>query len=141
MNPIELPDLKTICKKQIPTIRYTPLKFRLSRSEDFTKTIEGCVSKPNSTENWKKLFAISKCILRASHRGGNKQSQENLLSIGLSARKRGTTPDFSMMLHRCSNQENPLMEQKHLQLVLRRRASKANSIEEQKFSSQWSSTR
>ena len=82
MNPSGLPDLETICKKQIPTLRYIPVKFRLSWSDVFTKTIEGCISQPNCTENWKKLFAISKCILRASNRGGkkHKQNQENLLS-------------------------------------------------------------
>ena len=38
--------------------------------------IEGCVSQPNSPENWKRLFAISKCVLRASNRGGKKHKQQ-----------------------------------------------------------------
>ena len=82
INPIGLPDLKTISKKQIPTLRYILVKFRLSWSDVLTKTVEGCFSQTNCTENGKKLFAISKCILRASNRGGkkHKQNQENLLS-------------------------------------------------------------
>ena len=63
-NPIGLPDLETICKKLIPTLRYIPVKFRLSWSDVLTKTIEGCISQPNCTENWKKLFAIGKYILQ-----------------------------------------------------------------------------
>ena len=44
-NPIEQPDLETICKKQIQTLRYIPIKFRLSWSDVFTRTTEECFSK------------------------------------------------------------------------------------------------
>ena len=113
MNPIELPDLQAICKTQIPSLRYVPVKFRLSWLKVFTRTIEGCVSEPNSTENRKKPFAISKCILRASYRGGKKHTQnhENLVSKSLSAGKLVNTLNFGMKLHRSSNQEQPLMIQ------------------------------
>ena len=91
INPIVLPDLETICKKQILTLRYKPVKFRLSWSDVLTKTIEGCILQPNCTENWKKQFAFSKYILRASDRGGkkHKQNQENLLSKLFEHRKAG----------------------------------------------------
>ena len=42
INPIGLPDLETICKKQIPTLRYIPVKFRFSWPDVLTKIIEGC---------------------------------------------------------------------------------------------------
>ena len=70
-----LPDLETICKKKIPTLRFIPIKFRLRWSELLTPIIEGCVSQPNSPEIWKRLFAISKCVLRASNRGGGEETQ------------------------------------------------------------------
>ena len=73
MNPNELPDLETTCIKQIATLRYIPVKFRLSWSDVLTKTIEECISQPNCTENWKKLFASSKHLLRASKKVGKKQ--------------------------------------------------------------------
>ena len=73
-----LPDLETICKEKIPTLRLIPVKFRLRWSELLTPIIEGCVSQPNSPENWKRVFAISKCVLRASNRGGiNTNSSRN----------------------------------------------------------------
>ena len=63
-NPIELPDLETNSKKQIPTLWYITVKFRLSWLNIFTKVIDGCVSKPSCTEDRKNLFAIKICILR-----------------------------------------------------------------------------
>ena len=76
-NPSELPDLKTICSKNNPTIRYTPVKFRMQWSGIFTSIIEDCISNTDCVDNWKKFFAVSKCVLRASNRGGKKQQQEN----------------------------------------------------------------
>ena len=82
INPIGLQDMETICRKHILTLRYIPVKFRLNWSDVLTKTIEGCISQANCSENCKKLFSISKSTLRASNRGKNnqKQNQENLLS-------------------------------------------------------------
>ena len=76
-----LPDLETICKKNISTLRFIPVKLRLRWSELLPPIIEGCVSQPNSPENWKRLFAISKCVLCSSDRGGkkHKQQQERLM--------------------------------------------------------------
>ena len=71
-----LPDLETICKKKIPTLRFIPVKFRLRWSELLTPIIEGCVSQPIYPENWKRLFAISKCVLRSSNRVGKKHKQQ-----------------------------------------------------------------
>ena len=73
-----LPDLETICKKKIPTLRFIPVKFRLRWSELLTPIIEGCASQPNSPEKWKKLFAISKCVLRASNRGGRNTNSSRI---------------------------------------------------------------
>ena len=78
-NPSKLPDLKTICSKNIPMIRYIPVKFRMPWSGIITSIIEDCISNPDCVDNWKKFFAVSKCVLRASNRGGkkHKQQQEN----------------------------------------------------------------
>ena len=69
-NPSELPDLKTICSKNIPTIRYIPVKFRMQWSGIITSTIEDCISNTDCVDKWKKFFAVSKCVLHASNRGG-----------------------------------------------------------------------
>ena len=78
-NPSKLPDLKTICSKNIPTIRYMPVKFRIPWYGIITSIIEDCISNADCVENWRKFFAVSKCVSRASNRGGkkHKQQQEN----------------------------------------------------------------
>ena len=63
INLNELPDLETISKKHIPTLRFIPVKFRVRWSELLTSVIDACISHAQSLENWKKLFAISKCVL------------------------------------------------------------------------------
>ena len=60
---------------KIPIFRFNSVKVRLKWSELLTHIIEGCVTHPKSPENWKRLFAISKCVLRASNRGGKKHKQ------------------------------------------------------------------
>ena len=70
------PDLKTISSKHISTLRFTPVKFRVRCSELLASVIDACISHAQSLENWKKLFAISKCVLRASSRGGKKHKQQ-----------------------------------------------------------------
>ena len=76
INLNELPDLETISSKHIPTLRFIPVKFRVRWSELLTSVIDACISLAQSIENWKKLFAISKCVLRASNRGGKKHKQQ-----------------------------------------------------------------
>ena len=39
LNPIGLPDFETIRKKQIPTLRHMPVKFRLSLSEQLSTDV------------------------------------------------------------------------------------------------------
>ena len=70
---------KLFAVKTIPTIRYIPVKFRMPCSGIITSIIEDCISNPDCVDNWKKFFAVSKCVLRASDRGGkkHKQQQEN----------------------------------------------------------------
>ena len=68
-NPSKLPDLKTICSKSISTIRYIPVKFRMPWSGIIKSNVEDCISNPDCVDNWKKYFAVSKCVLRASNRG------------------------------------------------------------------------
>ena len=73
-NPSQLPDLKTICSKNIPTIRYISVKFRMLWSGIITSIIEDCISDPDCVDNWNRFFAVSKCVLRASNRGGKKHA-------------------------------------------------------------------
>ena len=68
-NPIKVSDLKTICSKNISTIRYIPVKFRITWSGIITSIIEDCISNLDCVDNWKKFFVASKCVLRASNRG------------------------------------------------------------------------
>ena len=75
-NPSKLPDLKTICSKNIPTIRYIPVNFRMPWSGIITSIIDDCISYPDCVDHWKKIFAVSKCVLRASNRGGKKHKQQ-----------------------------------------------------------------
>ena len=42
-NPSKLPDLKTFCSKNIPTIRDIPVKFRMPWSRIITSIIEDCI--------------------------------------------------------------------------------------------------
>ena len=76
INLNELPDLETISKKHIPTLRFIPVKCRVRWSELLTSVIDVCILHAQLLENWKKLFAISKCVLRASSRGGKKHKQQ-----------------------------------------------------------------
>ena len=69
-NPSKLPDLKTICSKNIPTIRFIAVKFRMPWSGIVTSIIEDFISNPDCVDNLKKFFAVSKCVLRANNRGG-----------------------------------------------------------------------
>ena len=90
-----LPDLETICKKQTPTLRFILVKFRLRWSELLTPIIEGCVSQPNSPENWKRLFAISECVLCASNRGGKKHKQQQQERLMLTRFERWKNGDYA----------------------------------------------
>ena len=61
-TPSELPDLKLFAVKNIPTIRYIPVKFRMPWSGNITSTIDDCVSNTYCVDNWKKIFAVSNCF-------------------------------------------------------------------------------
>ena len=81
INPTGLPDLETICKKQIPTLRYIPVKFRLSWSDVLNKTIEGCISSQTAQKTGRSYLPIVNTYYE--HLIGverNKQNQESLLS-------------------------------------------------------------
>ena len=81
INLNELPDLETISREHIPTLRFIPVQFRVRWSEFLTSVIDACISHALSLAKWKKLFAISRCVLRASNREGkrHKQQQEKRL--------------------------------------------------------------
>ena len=87
----ELPDLETISSEHIPTLWFIPVNFRVRRSELLAWVIEALISLARLLEKWKKFFAISNCILRASARGGkkNKQQQEKQLLSRLERWKSG----------------------------------------------------
>ena len=72
-----LSDIKTLLHTKVPTIRYVPINVRYKWSELFSDVITDCIEDPNTELNWKKLFGLSKCILRASNRGGQKHRRNN----------------------------------------------------------------
>ena len=59
----------------MPTCRFVPIKFRARWSQLLSGILLECVEAPNNETNWQKLFAVSKCILRACNRGGKKQKR------------------------------------------------------------------
>ena len=66
--------IKSIC-------RFVPVKLRTKWSQLLASILDGCAKTPDE-RNWQKLFSVSKCILRASHRGGKKheRNQDQRLS-------------------------------------------------------------
>ena len=103
MNSTGLSDLETICKKQILTRRYKPVKFRLS---------------------WSDVLTISKCILRASNRGGkkNKQNQENLWSKRFECWKAG---DYAGLWHEAASMKQ---SRKTFTETIEARAARAKAL-------------
>ena len=71
-----LPDIETLLLTKAPTIRYVPIKVRYKWSELFSDVINDCIEDPKTELNWRKLFGLSKCILRASNRGGKTQAEQ-----------------------------------------------------------------
>ena len=67
-----LPDIKTLLHTKVPTIHYVPIKLRYKWSELFSDVITDCFEDRNTELNWRKIFGLSKCILPASNRGGQK---------------------------------------------------------------------
>ena len=49
--------------------------FRMLWSRIITSIIDGCISNPDCVDNWKKFFAVSKFVLRASNRGVKAQAE------------------------------------------------------------------
>ena len=74
-----LPDIKTLLHNKVPTIRYVPINVRYKWSEFISDVITDCIEDPNTELNWRKLFGFSKCILRASKRGGQKHNDQRIL--------------------------------------------------------------
>ena len=72
-----LPDRKTLLHTKVPTIRYVPINVRYKWSEIFSDVIADCIEDPNTELIWRKLFGLSKCILRASNRRGQKHRRNN----------------------------------------------------------------
>ena len=102
MNLNELPDLQTISSKHIPTLRFIPVKCRVRWSELLTSVNDACVSHAQSLENWKKLFAISKYVLRASNRGGKKHMQQQEKQL-LSRLERWKSGDYAALLYEAAS--------------------------------------
>ena len=78
----KLPSLQTIVSSHVPTCRFVPVKFRTKWSQLLTSILDDCATTPDDEINWQKLFSVSKCILRASNRGGkkHKRNQDQRLS-------------------------------------------------------------
>ena len=74
-NANDLPDFKINCSKNIPTLRYITLKFRMQWSEIIALIIEDCISNTDCVDKWKKLFAVSKILLFACIKGGKMHKQ------------------------------------------------------------------
>ena len=69
-NPIHaLPSLEVVCELQCPTIRYIPHKARPAFARVLSDVLKS-ICYENSEEAWLRLFMLSKCVLRASRRGG-----------------------------------------------------------------------
>ena len=71
-----LPDIKTLLHTKVPTIRYFPINVRYKWSKFFSDVSTDCIEDPNTELNWRN-FGLSKCILRASNRGGQKHRRKN----------------------------------------------------------------
>ena len=70
----KLPEVLTILSSYVPTCRFVHIKFRARWSQLISGILE-CVEAPDNETNWQKLFAVSKCVLRACIRGGKKQKR------------------------------------------------------------------
>ena len=114
MNPIGLSDLETICKKQIPKNGTYRSKFdsvglmfspKLSRDISHSKTAHKTGRSYLPLVNAYYEHLIEKIVKRNTNK-----TRETYCQNGLSAGKRGTTPNFGMKLHRLSNQEKQLLK-------------------------------
>ena len=71
----KLPEVLTRLSSYVPTCRFVPIKFRARWSQLLSGILLECVEAPDNETNWQKLFAVSKCVLRACNRGGKKQKR------------------------------------------------------------------
>ena len=72
-----LPSFEEVCCLQYATIRHIPQKARPAFAQVLSDTLRSiCVS--NSEEAWLKLFMLPKCVLRASHRGGQRHKSHSI---------------------------------------------------------------
>ena len=112
MNPIELPILETICKKQISTYgTYLPNcgSVGLTFSPKLSRDVSHSQTAQKTGRSYLLLINAFYEHLMGVERNTN-QFRKNYGRNGLSAGKRGTTPDFGMKLHRQSNQEKSYNE-------------------------------
>ena len=72
-----LPDLEIVSRTFVPTIRHVLVKARLRWSKFITEIWRKCYTNPTDIENWRNIFASSKCILRAASLGGRKHKFQN----------------------------------------------------------------
>ena len=72
-----LPDKKKVAATKVATIRYVLINVRYKWPELFSDVITDCIEDPNTELNWRKLFELSKYILRARNRGGQKHRRNN----------------------------------------------------------------
>ena len=59
----------------MPTCRFFPIKLRARWSQLISGILLECVEAPENETIWQKLFAVSKCVLRACNPGGKKQKR------------------------------------------------------------------
>ena len=93
---------KPSAKSTSLNLRFIPVKFRVRWSELLTSVIDACISHAQSLENWKKLFAISKCVLRASNRGGKKHKQQQEQQL-LSRLERWKSGDYAALWYEAAS--------------------------------------
>ena len=72
-----LPDLEIVSRTFVPTIKHVLVKARLRWSKFITEIWRKCYTNPTDIENWRNIFASSKCILRAASLGGRKHKFQN----------------------------------------------------------------
>ena len=59
----------------MPACRFFPIKLRARRSELILGILLECVKAPDNETNWRKLFAVSKCVLSACNQRGKRQKR------------------------------------------------------------------
>ena len=71
----KLSEVLTLLSSYVPTCRFVAIKSRAGWSQLLSSILLECVDAPDNKTNWPKLFAVSKCVLRACNREGKKQKR------------------------------------------------------------------